>query len=105
MIRPIYENEVDYIESKTELQAKLAAIEEVRAALLAQMLVIATGKPVMEYFLNDGHTTIKRVYSSGEQIMAARKALEDEGNQIRRSLRGGGVTRSIPGKNLTGRKR
>lgn len=105
MQSPIYENEVDYIKSKTDIQAELAAIEEVRTALLAQLLVVATGKPVTEYFLNDGHTTIKRVYTSRAEIMACRKALEEEANTLRRSLRGGGVARAIAGKNLTGRTR
>ncbi len=99
MRRPIYTNEVEYIQTKTEIADQIAAIEEVRTALLAQALTMATGKPISEYFLNDGHTTIKRVYHSPEQIMAVRKMLLSEANELRKRLTGR-TSISVPGKHL-----
>jgi hypothetical protein len=68
------------------------------------MLVVATGKPVQEYMLNDGHTTIKRIYRTSTEIMAARQILLQEANAIRKTLRGGGVRRMVDVKNFIGKQ-
>lgn len=104
MVQPVYTNEIDYIKSRSSLQEELTAIEAVRTALLAQMLVVATGKPVQEYMLNDGQTTIKRVYRTTDEIMKARAILQIEANEIRKTLRGGGVRRMVDSKNFIGKQ-
>lgn len=105
MTPPVYLNEVDYIQSYTELVDQLAAIRAVRAALLAQLLVLATGKPVKEYFLSDQHTTIRRAYNTPVEIYKARDLLLLEENRIRRLLTGSNVARAVGVQNLIGRKR
>ncbi len=105
MIAPVYLNEVDFIQSFQELVDQLAAIRAVRAALLAQLLILATGKPVKEYFLSDQHTTIRRAYNTPVEIYKARDLLLLEENRIRRKLNGSNVARAIGGNNLIGRKR
>lgn len=102
MIQATYLDEISYIKSATDLKSELAAIEAVRAALLVQMLTIASGKPISEYMLNDGQTLIKRTYTNPTQIMAVRGILETEANDIRKLLRGGRTTRMVPGDSFVG---
>jgi len=104
MIPAVYESEAKYIESKSTLEEKLAAIEAVRTALLTAMLDVARLGGVNEYFFNDGQTTIKKVYGSIMQIQMTRSVLELEANEIRVQLRNSGVVRMIPHTNIIGRR-
>ena len=104
MVPAVYESEIKYVQSFDTLVAQLAAIEAVRAALLTQMANIASLGSVSEYFFNDGQTTIKKVYTSIEQIQATRRVLETEANEIRVQLRGGCMVRLVPSTNFMGRR-
>jgi hypothetical protein len=104
MIPAVYSNEMEYLETKAELLERLAAIRLLIAALYLQIGVIAAGQPTLEYMLNDGHTTIKRVYRSTTEIINMITFLMTEENRIKRRLRGGGITRMVDGKNMTGNR-
>lgn len=104
MIPAVYSNEMEYLETRTELLDRLTAIRALIAALYIQIGVMATGKPTLEYMLNDGHTTIKRVYRSTTEIINMITFLMTEENRIKRRLRGGGITRMVDGKNMTGNR-
>ena len=104
MIPAVYSNEMEYLETRTELLDRLAAIRLLIAALYLQIGLISTGQPTLEYMLNDGHTTIKRVYRSTSEVINMITFLMTEENKIRRRLRGGGITRMVDGKNMTGNR-
>jgi hypothetical protein len=58
----IYDNSALYIESKTDLRAKIAAINQVINALETVALKAAATGNISEYELNDGQTKIRTMY-------------------------------------------
>lgn len=92
-----------FLESKTDLRAKVTAIDAIITALYSQLLATAqgTGGSISEYQLNDGQTIIKQVYQGADSITKGIQSLrvmrQDYINQIN-----GRVFRAVDSKNFTG---
>ncbi len=95
----VYDNCGLYIESRSSIREKIAAIDAVISLLFQQMLTAATSENINEYQLNDGQTIIKQVFNGTKQITAAIQALrimrQDYINQIN-----GRVFRGVDSKNF-----
>lgn len=103
MIPAIYLKDTDYILSCTTTQARITAIDAIVAALLVQMLTLASqGQPVTEYTLSDGQTHIKANYQTVQQIEASISALDFMRNRLANNSRGR-TTRAVDIKNFNGR--
>lgn len=93
-----YTSAYDYIESCTDLDAKIAGIDAIIAALEGTMLKVATGN-ISEYMLNDGQTIIKTSYSNINQLTQAMDAMEAiRQRYINRKT--GRITRLVDSKNM-----
>ncbi len=88
-----------FIESKTDIRAKITAIDAVITALMATLLKAAAGEDIGEYQLNDGQTIIKQVNRGvagiERSIQALRILRQDYINQIN-----GRVFRGVDSKNF-----
>ncbi len=72
----IYTSADVYVDSKTSLRAKIAAIEEIQAALLTSALKAAAKGAISQYSLNDGQTIIQTTYRNSKEIEASYNAFE-----------------------------
>ncbi len=89
-----------YIQSKTTLQAKIAAIDAIIQALEDSALLVAGGgDAVSEYQLNDGQTIIKQVYRGTAGIAKAINDFEAIKQRYVNRLNGR-IIRSIDSKNF-----
>lgn len=88
-----------YIESKTTIAGKIAAIDSVITSLYSALLKAANNEDVSEYQLNDGQTIIKQVNRGvkgiTQSIQALRIIRQDYINQIN-----GRVFRGMDSKNF-----
>lgn len=92
-----------YIDSKSDIADKIAAVDTVIAALEAQELAMAENpSPIQEYMLNDGETLIKTSYNSQKSIRDTLEILERRRNKLINRYNGR-CTRSVDSKNFTGR--
>jgi len=98
----IYDSSAIYIQSFTQAQDRITAIDAIIDALMAQMLALATqDSPMEEYMLNDGQTIIKARYRTTQSIENSINAL-DRMKQIYMNRLNGRVVRMRDSKNLTG---
>ncbi len=91
-----------FINSSTELQARITNIRLVMAALRAQRLAAALDPSmanIQEYQLDDGQSKIKTVYRSLSEINTAMHVLERELQDCYNQLNGR-ITRNVDGKNI-----
>lgn len=65
-----------YLDSITDLRAKIAAIDVIINALLAAVTTGAANEGIKEYSLNDGQVIIKEVYDSSQTTFNAIKSFE-----------------------------
>lgn len=89
-----------YIESCTDLRAKIAAIDAIIAGLETAALKAATQGHISEYMLNDGQTIIKTAYRSPVDISKSIFAFEQIRERYVSKLNGGRMTRLVDGKNF-----
>lgn len=103
----IYDTCGIFINSATELKARVANIKLVMSALRAQRLSAALDPSmsgILEYQLDDGQTKIKTVYRSLSEINTSMLVLERELQDCYNQLNGR-VTRSVDSQNLHNRFR
>lgn len=99
----IYESEKHYIDSCASLQAKIAAIDVIIAALLSTAAQAATSDDISEYWLNDGQTQIKTINRGSAQIERSILAFERlRMMYVNRLNPGGRILRLVDSKNLNG---
>lgn len=67
----IFTSEREYIDSRTTLAAKIAAIDNIINTLISTAANAAVNEDVTEYWLNDGQTQIKTIYRSMTQVEAS----------------------------------
>jgi len=67
----IFSSEREYIDSKSTLAAKIAAIDTIINTLLSTAAESAVNDGISEYWLNDGQTQIKTIYRSMTQVEAS----------------------------------
>lgn len=89
-----------YIESCSDLRAKIAAIEAIQAALETSALTAATTGHISEYMLNDGQTIIKAIYRNVSEITRSINDLEKIKQRYIIKLNGGRMTRLMDEKNF-----
>jgi|SRR5690242_1841532 len=95
-----FETASQYLDTKATLEAKLAAINEIQAALLVAATKSATQGHIDEYMLNDGQTIIKTKYRNTEQIMNSYDSMEVIKQRVLASLNGTRVVRLMDSKNF-----
>ncbi len=94
-----------FINSATEIQARITNIRLVQSALRAQRLAAALDPSmanIQEYQLDDGQTKIKTIYRSLSEINTAMHVLERELQDCYNQANGR-ITRSVDSKNLNTR--
>lgn len=98
-----YNSEALYVESKSKLCDKIAAIE----TLIDQMFAAATKGTakahIEEYSLDTGQSRVKTTYRDPESIMAAISIFERQKNYYINQLNGRGM-RLVDGKNFRKRR-
>lgn len=67
----VYETCKIFIQSRTTLEGKIAAIDAILEALEASALTQAGADNIQEYSLNDGQTIIKTIYKGAVGIASA----------------------------------
>ncbi len=67
----IFTSAREYIDSCSSNRARITAIDNVIAALIAQSATAAAGDDIQEYWLNDGQTQIKTIYRGASNISRA----------------------------------
>lgn len=67
----VFDSAAIYIESCTDLRAKITAIDNVITALESMALTAAATGDLQEYFLDDGQTKIKTTYRDVNQVSAS----------------------------------
>ena len=72
----IYTSADLYIESKTSLRAKIAAIEAVQTALMTSALKAVAKASISQYSLNDGQTIIQTTYRNSNEITQSYEGFE-----------------------------
>lgn len=72
----IFDSTQIYIESKTSIDAKIAAISAVIDALFLTAASSAANGDVTEYWLDDGQTKIKEVFRGPSAVMGSIKVYE-----------------------------
>lgn len=96
----IYFDSADiYIQSKSSLNAKIAAIDLIIDALISTGLKAAATGNIQEYSLNDGQTTIKTMYRNVSEVKSAINAFEAM-RQVYVNRRNGRVVRLMDEKNF-----
>lgn len=95
----IFNSAAIYIDSKTTLKDKIAAMDAVILALQSTALRAAANEDIQEYWLDDGQTKIKTYYKSVEAIMRSIKAFETLKEMYVNKLNGR-VVRLVDGKNF-----
>lgn len=93
-----------YIGSKTSLEAKIRAIDNVIDALLLTALRSAGTADRMEYNIDDGQSKLKLVYRSPKEVTEAINALETV-KQVYVNRRTGRITRLVDSKNFRNGRR
>lgn len=99
----IYDSATIYIESVTELDARIAKIKQVIAGLETMAISAATTGNFSEYSLDDGQTKIRTVYRNMTEVLGAIQAfdnllqmlLQRQNNNVH-----GRVHRFVDGKNF-----
>jgi hypothetical protein len=100
----IYFDSADiYVDSCADLRAKIAAIDNILAALDTAALKAAANAGIQEYMLNDGQTIIKKIYRSASEVEASITAFEKIRQRYINRLNGR-VTRLVDGKNFNGKR-
>lgn len=64
----LYQSASEYIDSRTSIAAKIAAIDAIISALLTTAATAAADDNINEYWLNDGQTQIKTIYKGAHAI-------------------------------------
>lgn len=97
----VYASASQYIGSKTTLQQKVDAIDQIIAALLVTAAKAAEDDNINEYWLNDGQTQIKTIYKG---VHAIQKSIEqfETLKQMYLNQIGGRMVRLMDTKNFTG---
>jgi hypothetical protein len=98
----VYETCGIYVQSKTTLKDKIAAIDEIIAMLETTALDMAGKDAIQEYSLNDGQTIIKTIYKGSVGIASA----IDDFERIRQryvNRLNGRMVRLVDSKNVTRR--
>ena len=88
-----------YIQSKTVLSEKIAALDLVIQALEDSLTKAVLNESLTEYKLNDGQTIISQTYRGIAGIQKALEALEAQKQRYVNRLNGR-VTRAVDGKNF-----
>lgn len=88
-----------YVQSRTTLLDKIAAIDAIIEALEAQALVQAGSDSVQEYSLNDGQTIIKKIFKGSVGIASAIDDFERIKQRYINRLNGR-MHRAVDGKNF-----
>lgn len=74
----IFDSTQIYLESRTSIAAKVAAIDAVIDALFAAAANAAANSDITEYWLDDGQTKIKETYRGPQAILASIKVFESQ---------------------------
>lgn len=91
-----------YLESKTTIAERLAAVDAIIDALLIKAAESPSTANYQEYYLDDGQTRISTKYRSAADVAAAIEAFEKMATRYRNQLNGH-VFRLVDGKNFIGR--
>jgi|TARA_R110002074_G_scaffold274940_1_gene446546 hypothetical protein len=97
-----YNSTFDYIDTETELRAKITKINAVILALEALLLSSIGNENIKEYWLDDGQTKIKTEYRGAVDIIASLTALDTLKYRYINQLQGRVVT-MVDEKNFRGR--
>lgn len=97
----LYLSTAEYLACATTVEAKIAALEKVIAALFVTLEKAATNDDISSYMLDDGQTKVETMYKSASQVADSIKALETLLNMYNRKLKGG-VMRFVDSSNLNG---
>jgi hypothetical protein len=95
----IYDSAAIYIESKTDLLAKITAIDNIINALTTAMLTVASNGGITEYSLDDGQTKINQGYRNPQDVSRSIMAFEGIKNIYVNKLNGRRMT-MVDGHNL-----
>ena len=99
----VYISETAYLNTFTQVQDKVAALDVIILALYAQLLVLAQQEsPILEYQFNDGQTIIKSIYRTSESIMRTIGILEFMRNRLINN--GRRCVEMVDKKNFNGRR-
>lgn len=93
---------VAFVQSFQDIKQKIAAIDEIIAALFVSATAAAAGESVTQYSLNDGQTIISATPRSVGQIKQSIVAFEQLRNMYASKINGR-VVRLVDVKNLIGR--
>ena len=97
----IFKSEAAYIESCASLEAKIAGIDNLIAALLVTGVKSATTDNISEYWLNDGQTQIKTIYRGTASITKSITELQNLRNLFVNQLTGRKI-KLVDGKTFMG---
>lgn len=101
----IYDSAAIYLESQPTALAKIAAINEIQAALLIAAVDAATKGNISEYMLNNGQTVIKTVYKNDKEIYDSYDRLEVLKQRLINQSVNGRMVRLSDQVNFIGRRR
>lgn len=97
-----YSDPYKYIESCTEIAAKITAIDQIIEQLLLSAVKAAAGENITQYTLNDGQTIISTTKRSSASIEQSISAFQKLRNYYMNKATGR-VFRLVDVKNLNGR--
>lgn len=100
MANVVYDSAAIYIDSATDLQAKIARMDAIIAALETSALTAAGTANFSEYSLNDGQTIIKTTYRTIEDVQRGILGFERI-RQMYINRINGRVFRMVDSKNLS----
>ena len=95
----IYSSASIFVQSKTDLLGKIAALDAIIVALENTALTMAANDDIQEYSLNDGQTIIKGIYKGSIAIATAIDKYEAIRNRYVNRLNGR-MVRLVDGKNF-----
>lgn len=101
----VFDNATLYIESSTDLEARVARIKQVITGLENMAISAATTGNFSEYSLDDGQTKIRTVYRNMTEVQAAIMAFDKILQTLLQRLNNqslGRVTRLVDAQNFKG---
>lgn len=102
----VYDSCFKYLQSRTTLLERVAAIDAIIAAMEVAALAAATNEGVSQYSLNDGQTIISTTSRSVSDITKSIKEMISLKNYyINQPNMNGRVRRLVDGKNMIGNGR
>lgn len=97
----IYKTASEYIGTCQSIDAKIAALEAIQAALLTNALVAVESGHISQYSINDGQVIISTTYRNANEITKSYMAFEQIKNMLINN-RQGRRTRLVDSKTFNG---